>query len=157
MSYVSQTLGSKERILYQTGYHWLYWFAAAVLIAPSVAVGVGGYPYSALSIVLLIFGLILLPIGLRLLIRAWTTEIAVTTDRFVRKTGLIAIKSEEVSLDKIEEVTVNQSILGRIFGYGDVQVHGTGMGDIKCQMVDNPIAMRRQIQTAREGLKVKGE
>ena len=47
-------------------------------------------------------------------------------------------------------------MLGRIFGYGNVQVHGTGMGDIKCQMVDNPIRMRREIQTAREGLKNGG-
>jgi uncharacterized membrane protein YdbT with pleckstrin-like domain len=157
MSYISQTLGSKERVLYQTGYHWLYWLAAAILIAPVIAVAIGGYPYSALSIVLLVLGVVILPIGLRLLIRAGTTEIAVTSDRFVRKTGFIAIKSEEVSLDKIEEVTVNQSILGRIFGYGDVQVHGTGMGDIKVAMVDDPIRMRREIQTAREGLKVKSE
>ena len=157
MSYISQTLGSKERVLYQTGYHWLYWLAAAILIAPVVAVAITGYPYSALSIVLLVLGVVILPIGLRLLIRAGTTEIAVTSDRFVRKTGLISIKSEEVSLDKIEEVTVNQSIMGRIFGYGNVQVHGTGMGDIKVAMVDNPIRMRREIQTAREGLKGNGK
>jgi uncharacterized membrane protein YdbT with pleckstrin-like domain len=160
MSYISQTLGSKERVLYQTGYHWLYWLAAAILIAPVVAVGavtLTGQPYSALNIMLLIIGLVILPFGLIQLIRAATTEIAVTSDRFVRKTGLISIKSEEVSLDKIEEVTVNQSILGRIFGYGNVQVHGTGMGDIKVGMVDNPIRMRREIQTAREGLKGNGK
>ncbi len=157
MSYVSQTLGMKEKVLYQTGYHWIYWIVAAILIAPVVVVAILGYPYNALSITLLIFGLIILPIGLSYLIRAWTTEIAVTSDRFVRKTGFLSIKTEEVSLDKIEEVTVNQSILGRVFGYGDVQVHGTGMGDIKCRMVDSPIHMRREIQTAREGLKEKGE
>ena len=135
MSYISQTLGSKERILYQTGYHWLY----------------------SLGAMLLTISILGLPWGVAMFIRAFATEIAVTTDRFVRKTGLISIQSEEVSLDKIEEVTVQQSILGRIFGYGNVQVHGTGMGDIKCAMVDNPVRMRREIQTAREGLKSKGE
>ena len=89
-------------------------------------------------------------------VRAFETEIAVTSDRFVRKTGLISIKSEEVSLDKIEEVTVDQSILGRIFGYGNVQVHGTGMGDIKGWMVNDPVRLRREIQTAREGTPSKG-
>lgn len=135
MSYVSQTLGSKERILYSTGYHWLY----------------------ALGAMLLTISILGLPWGIAMFMRSFATEIAVTSDRFVRKTGLISIKSEEVSLDKIEEVTVDQTILGRIFGYGNVQVHGTGMGDIKCQMVDNPIRLRREIQTAREGLKTKGE
>ena len=157
MSYINQTLGSKERILYQTGYHWLYWLGAGLLIAPVIAVAAVGYPYGNLSKVLLVAGLLLLPFGLRLLMRAWTTDIAVTSDRFVRKTGFIAIKSEEVSLDKIEEVTVDQSILGRLFGYGNVQVHGTGMGDIKCYIVDSPVRMRREIQTAREGLKIKSE
>jgi len=135
MSYINQTLGSKERVLYHTGYHWLY----------------------SLGAMLLTISIVGLPWGVAMFIRAFATEIAVTSDRFVRKTGLIAIKSEEVSLDKIEEVTVDQSILGRLFGYGNVQVHGTGMGDIKCSIVDNPIRMRREIQTAREGLKVKGE
>lgn len=134
-SYVSQTLGSKEQILYSSGYHWLY----------------------SLGAMLLTISIVGLPWGLAMFVRAFATEIAVTSDRFVRKTGLIAIKSEEVSLDKIEEVTVDQSVLGRIFGYGNVQVHGTGMGDIKCSMVDNPIRLRREIQTAREGLKHKSE
>ena len=135
MSYVRQTLGSKEQILYSTGYHWLYSFGAMLL-----CITVLGLPW-----------------GIAMFIRAFATEIAVTTDRFVRKTGLISIQSEEVSLDKIEEVTVNQSILGRMFGFGNVQVHGTGMGDIKCNMVDAPVRLRREIQTAREGLKTKGE
>jgi uncharacterized membrane protein YdbT with pleckstrin-like domain len=90
-------------------------------------------------------------------VRAVATEIAVTSDRFVRKTGLIAIRTEEVSLDKIEEVTVVESILGRIFGYGQLHVRGTGMGDIDCRIVDDPVRLRREIQTAREGLKSKGE
>ncbi len=134
MNYLSRTLGSKERILYDTGYHWLYSLGAMLLTVSIVG----------------------LPWGVAMLVRAFATEIAVTSDRFVRKTGLISIKSEEVSLDKIEEVTIDQSILGRIFGYGNVQVHGTGMGDIKGWMVNDPVRLRREIQTAREGTTSKG-
>jgi hypothetical protein len=43
-------------------------------------------------------------------------EVAVTSDRFVQKSGLVAITTEEVSLDKIEEVNVDESILGRTPG-----------------------------------------
>lgn len=135
MSYISQTLGSKERILYHTGYHWLYSFGAMLL-----TISILGLPW-----------------GVAMFIRAFATEIAVTTDRFVRKTGLISIQSEEVSLDKIEEVTVHQSILGRIFGYGSVDVHGTGAGAIHVKMVQDPVRLRREIQTAREQIKGRGE
>ena len=72
-------------------------------------------------------------------------------------TGLVSITSEEVSLDKIEEVNVAESILGRIFGYGSVDVHGTGAGAIKVKMIGDPVTLRREIQTAREQIKGRGE
>lgn len=135
MSYVSRTLGSKEKILFSTSYHLFYWL--------------GGF--------LLCLTIIGLPWGLWILVRAISSEIAVTSDRFVRKTGLISFQTEEVSLDKIEEVTVDQTILGRLFGYGTLQVHGTGTGTIEVKMVDDPVRLRREIQTAREGLRSRGE
>jgi uncharacterized membrane protein YdbT with pleckstrin-like domain len=81
----------------------------------------------------------------------------VTSDRFVKKSGLVSITSEEVSIDKIEEVNVDETILGRIFGYGTISVHGTGAGKITVLMVNDPIRLRREIQTAREQLRSKGE
>ena len=50
----------------------------------------------------------------------WTTETDVTNLRVVHKTGFIKRQTFEMSLDKVESVDVNQSILGRIFNYGDV-------------------------------------
>jgi uncharacterized membrane protein YdbT with pleckstrin-like domain len=90
-------------------------------------------------------------------IRGISLEVAVTTDRFVKKTGFVSITTEEVSLDKIEEVNVDESILGRIFGYGTVSVHGTGAGDISVDLVTDPVGLRRQIQTAREHIRHRGE
>ena len=75
----------------------------------------------------------------------------------MKKTGLVSINTEEMSIDKIEEVNVEETILGRIFGYGTVSVHGTGAGDIKVYMVTDPVNLRREIQTAREHVRGKGE
>ena len=157
MSYVSRTLGSNERILFLTGYHWLYWLGASLLVAPFVAVAIVRLPYSGIDYLLLAVTAVPMFFGAAMLIRAFALELAVTTDRFVKKTGLIAITTEEVSLDKIEEVNVNESILGRIFGYGTIDVHGTGAGAIRMKMVRDPIRLRREVQTAREQLKTKGE
>ena len=44
----------------------------------------------------------------------WTTETDVTNLRVVHKTGFIKRRTFEMSLDKVESVDVNQSILGRI-------------------------------------------
>lgn len=157
MSYVRRTLGSRERVLLLTGYHWLYWVGASIVVAPFVAVAIGGLPYSGVDYFLLVLTAIPLAYGVYMIVHGLALEVAVTTDRFVKKTGLVSINTEEVSLDKIEEVNVETSILGRIFGYGTINVHGTGAGDIRVKMLNNPIGLRQQIQAAREELKSKGE
>src|SRR5436190_845630 len=58
----------------------------------------------------------------------WTTETDVTNLRVIHKTGFISRKTFEMSLDKVESVDVNQSVLGRIFDYGDVTIMGVGEG-----------------------------
>lgn len=157
MSYVSRTLGGKEHILYLTGYHWIYWVATIAAGVPFVGIALGGLPYDGWDFVLLAATLIPFCYAVYYFIHGIALEVAVTSDRFVKKTGLVSITSEEVSLDKIEEVNVSESILGRIFGYGNVDVHGTGAGAIHVTMVNDPVRLRREIQSAREHIKSRGE
>jgi uncharacterized membrane protein YdbT with pleckstrin-like domain len=130
-SYVEKTLAPGEEILYRAHFHWLYKLWAVVA--------------------LVLFGVFLVGIYIffRIMIRIWVTEIAVTNDRLVMKTGFIARRTQEVSLDKIEEINVVQSVWGRIFGFGSVDVRGTGEGNIQIPVIANPLGMRRGIQNAR--------
>lgn len=156
MSYVSRTLGKSESILFSTGYHWLYWLGASLLAAPFVAILIAGIPYGPREYFLLLLAAIPFFYGVYRFIEGIALEVAVTSDRFVKKTGFISIKTEEVSLDKIEEVNIEESILGRIFGFGTIYVHGTGAGKIRMPMVNDPVHLRREIQTAREQVKHSG-
>ncbi len=96
------------------------------------------------------FSLILLGLfhlGMVFLVRA-TTEIAVTTKRLIFKRGWVARNVQEMAINNIVSVAVTQSLLGRMLGYGSVDCLGTGEGDIDLpDMVDNPITLRRMIQT----------
>jgi uncharacterized membrane protein YdbT with pleckstrin-like domain len=78
----------------------------------------------------------------------WTTETDVTNLRVIHKTGFIKRRSFEMSLDKVESVDVNQSILGRILNYGDVTVLGVGEGKETITTIASPLAFRNSI-TAR--------
>ncbi len=82
-----------------------------------------------------------------------TTEIVVTTYRFVYKTGLISRNTQEVSLNKIEEITLHQSIWGRILGYGKLVLRGTGVGVIELPNLDNPIYIRKMIENTKSALR----
>jgi uncharacterized membrane protein YdbT with pleckstrin-like domain len=159
MSYVSRTLGKSEKILFSTGYHWLYWLGAATLAGPFIVFLIVGTlnAFPARDIFLLILAAAPFVYGTYRFVHGIALEVAVTTDRFVKKSGLVSIQTEEVSLDKIEEVNIEESIMGRIFGFGTIYVHGTGAGKIRMPMVNDPVQLRREIQTAREQLKHKGE
>jgi uncharacterized membrane protein YdbT with pleckstrin-like domain len=78
--------------------------------------------------------------------RAWlrrmTTELAVTDRRVIFKRGLVRRHTVEMNMDKVESVDVDQSVLGRIFNYGDVTVRGTGASIEPLRLIDDPLAFR---------------
>ena len=80
---------------------------------------------------LLIWGVLLLPvgIGLLLLLRAWylvaSTRYRLTTQRLFVQTGLVAKKLEEVELFRVKDVTLNQGFVQRLLGVGTVVVLST--------------------------------
>ena len=77
-----------------------------------------------------------------------TNEIAVTNNRIIGKSGIISRDTIDISLKSIESVDVSQTILGRIFGYGDVSI--TGSGGIKRNIVGikEPEKLKQAINTA---------
>jgi uncharacterized membrane protein YdbT with pleckstrin-like domain len=85
--------------------------------------------------------------GVLLAITAWLkrfgTEIAVTDRRVIYKTGLIRRHTTEINMDKIESVDVDQSVLGRMFGYGTVTIRGTGEAVEPLRDIADPIAFRK--------------
>ena len=52
-----------------------------------------------------------------------------------------------MSLDKIESVDVNQSILGRLMNYGDITIQGVGEGTQTISTIASPLAFRNAIKT----------
>ena len=162
--YVEKTLASEEQIIHRANFNWTYsffpvmWFSigAGALALIAFAQFVGGVSFKDLEVgwwsagVGMAAGSLIL---LNHLIILMTTEIIVTTFRFVYKTGLISRQTQEVSLGKIEEITLRQSIWGRILDYGHLVLRGTGVGVIELPALDNPIQLRRIIENARSSLR----
>jgi hypothetical protein len=150
MSFLRRTLGSDEKIIYRTRYHWLYWAAGILLLALPVAAIAGVLAAIKVALIFLALTAFGVPFGLIILVRAIATEIAVTSDRFIKKSGLVSLESEDMSLDKIEEIDIQESFWGALLGYGTVEVHGSGTGSIAVSMVQSPERLRKEIETARE-------
>jgi uncharacterized membrane protein YdbT with pleckstrin-like domain len=80
-----------------------------------------------------------------------TSEFAVTTSRLIFKIGLVARYTTELLLAKVESIGVHQSLLGRVLGYGDLTVIGTGGTREVFRRVRDPIGFRNRVQHASLG------
>lgn len=80
-----------------------------------------------------------------------TTEIAITTTRLIYKRGLVARYVGEMNIDRIEGVSVLQSVFGRIFNFGQIVIRGMGVGELILPVIADPVKFRRAIEKARTG------
>jgi uncharacterized membrane protein YdbT with pleckstrin-like domain len=101
----------------------------------------------ALAIAAIIFALLGLSSALRAFIRRATTELAVTDQRVIYKTGLLARHTLEMNRARVESVTVDQTLLGRMFGYGTVTVRGVGSAFEPIRNISDPLTFRTYITT----------
>ena len=79
---------------------------------------------------------------------------AVTNLRIIDEFGVFSLNSKESPLDKINNVTYNQSIWGRIFGYGNVQIQTAAeIGSTTYYMVEHPKKLKDTITLMQEEYK----
>ncbi len=146
-SYVDDNLLPTETVLYRA--HRSLWplssfglLGIALLVV--VGFGIAYFPSNALWFL----------VGLALICFAWvwilraTTEFAVTDRRIIAKSGLVARKTVEMFLDKVESLNVDQTIAGRIFNYGTITVRGTGSTEEPFKNISGPMALRKQFMAA---------
>ena len=129
--YIEKSLGAGEEIVAEAEFHWWYTVKAV------------------LALVLLAWCLIGFYIFFAMMIRKWTTEIGVTTHRFVEKTGFFTLSTNEIALQNIEGVRVIQSFWGRLLGYGHLRIEGTGVDAIVLPDIADPVGFRASIESAK--------
>jgi uncharacterized membrane protein YdbT with pleckstrin-like domain len=155
MRYVRRVLQPGETVVYETRLHWLIYLRAilalivcGVLIGGAVATADSQNLSLALWIAAAIFALLAVSAGFVEFVRRATTELAVTDHRVIYKTGLLSRHTLEMNRSKVESVDVNQTILGRILGYGTIIVRGTGGSLEPMRRIADPLTFRSHITAA---------
>jgi len=150
MSFIQNTLSENEKVDYIKINKWtflFYYFLEAIgltLITTSfIYFTVKGIDPIFISIMTI--GLIIFFYNFYQLLKLKNIEMAVTDNRVIFKSGIISIKNEEIQNQAIETVEVNQGIIERIFGYGDVKITGRGNAVVIFKGVDDPINVKKRI------------
>lgn len=157
MDYIEKNLVPGETLAYTTGCHWVVMFwplmGGAVLGVVGFAFFAGGWMatrnggrYEGAMVWggLAFLGAVALVAGG--IIRRLATEVAVSNRRVLIKTGLFSRRSVEVLLPKVESIGVDESLFGRMLGYGTVIVRGTGGTFETFDRIAHPNELRRQVQ-----------
>jgi len=130
VSYIEDSPSAGEKVESLFALHWFAWVPMWLWIILSIPT----------------LGLTLL-VALYEFLRLRFTEQGVTNKRVILKKGIVSRKTEEMKLASIETVEINQGVWGRIFGFGTVKVTGRGISDVVYNRIDDPMAVKRQIES----------
>jgi uncharacterized membrane protein YdbT with pleckstrin-like domain len=152
--YIDEILQPGEKVLYSTNLHWIcYWRAIAAWIVALLLLALSRATATEAIMLLCVATAAVVALAavywtVTAWFLSWTTETDVTNLRVIHKAGFIRRRTFEMSLEKVESVDVDQSILGRLLNYGDVTILGVGEGRETIATIAAPLAFRNFI-TAR--------
>lgn len=133
------------------GHLWFFWILEVIgvavlywgVLSPDLRAK-AWLPY----VMMAVLGIPLLYIVWTYLVRKVTVRYRLTTHRLFKETGFISRKLNEVELVRVDDVSVSQNLVQRIFNVGLVTVISTDATDPRTEIVgiDNPIEVKEIIR-----------
>ena len=166
MAYIDSMLASGERPLRREHQHWFVlvadavWGIVAIVIALVLLFLSGNLGQGGLRDVLG-WGIVILVIG-GLVYMGWQVlrwmneEYIVTTRRVMQAEGVINKRVLDSSLEKINDAVLTQSIFGRMFGFGDLDIlTASEQGISRLRMLRQPDDFKRSMLEAKHELELE--
>jgi uncharacterized membrane protein YdbT with pleckstrin-like domain len=157
--YVKSLLSEHERILLVTRQHWFVLLKAvlieivlAVLIVVGVILGttVFVFPLAAIGLILLIIPVVSFLYDYLV----WSNRRYIVTNRRVMQiAGIFNKNVTDSSLEKVNDVKMEQSFWGRIFEFGDIEIlTASELGANMFRTIGDPIHFKTAMLNAKEEL-----
>jgi len=156
-NYLEGLLGESERVLLETHQHWFVLFGKIflelLLIAFLIGASLVGYAFYPLAI----YGLILLLvplIGILNDVLVWRNKAYIVTNRrVIQIAGVFNKDVIDSSLEKVNDVKMSQSFLGRMFGFGDIEIlTASELGVNLFHQIAEPVDFKTAMLNAKEKL-----
>ena len=132
--YADSLLTQGEQVVLRTRQHWLallskardallLWVLGVVLIVVVIFFNIApGALRDVISVaIIVVFALGLIIFGYRLW-EWWAQDYAITNRRLLKVTGILNKRSADSSLEKINDAILSQSIWGRMFNFGNLEI-----------------------------------
>lgn len=160
MGYLESLMGEREKIALKERQHWLViapklvlWTAVALLVVLVTAVLSIATPLDGVALVLLLA--LVVPFWRMIvdLLNWWNEQYVITNRRVIQLEGIINKHSIDSSLEKVNDVVLEQSAMGRMLNYGDVQIlTASEMGVNLFRRIARPVRFKTEMLNQKEGL-----
>ncbi|MDI6591805.1 MAG: PH domain-containing protein [Patescibacteria group bacterium] len=145
----------KEKIIFRVHPHWLF------IVLPELALAFIGYLFFKyfpiywpekiypIDKVLIIFSVIWFFVMLIVFLYWICINYYLTNLRLIEERGIIGKRIMSIWLDKIQDITCSFGILGRIFGFGNLEIQSAGTyGKIVFNFIPKPRKLKEEIEKA---------
>ena len=166
MGYLEDLMGKNEKIVLTTRQHWIMIIGSLLLngffILVLWGVGLALIPLStpflgplnwlpfAVTCLISLFPFVRLFLDW---LHWWNDIYAVTNRRIIQISGIINKHTIDSSLEKINDLVLNQSILGRMLGYGDLEIlTGSEIGVNVLRRISEPVRFKTEMLNQKEGM-----
>jgi uncharacterized membrane protein YdbT with pleckstrin-like domain len=164
MAYVEKILLPDERVIYAATLHWVIYTQGLLMTGLAGLVGYFSHPFlaiafgeplgtqftkpvSAIAMIVVLMGAALL---FGAYIRQASTELVVTNKRLIAKYGFISRTTFEILVNRITGANFDQTVVGRLLGFGTILVHGAGGEISPIDQVANPQLFYRALVSVLE-------
>jgi uncharacterized membrane protein YdbT with pleckstrin-like domain len=159
MGYAEGLLSTGERIVHREKQHWFVFiwgarYAILAIIAAAVLLVVKNnlsqpwqdlLNYGAIAIFVVALGVLFWTI-----LRYINQEYVLTNRRVIDVSGVLNKKTTDSSLEKINDAVLTQSIFGRMFGFGDLDIlTASEAGISRFRMLIEPVKFKRAMLDAK--------
>jgi uncharacterized membrane protein YdbT with pleckstrin-like domain len=161
MGYSQSLMGRTEKIVFMSRQHWIVLivsvvvnsFFAAVIAAAVIALNLSSAGTTLLTLLPLVLLIIpLARLGIRLL-NWWNEQYIITNRRVIQTEGVINKHVIDSSLEKVNDVVLNQSMWGRMLGYGDLEIlTASEIGVNRFEHITHPVHFKTEMLNHKENL-----
>lgn len=164
--YVQRMLAEGEKILVITRQHWFVvasavFFESVVILISLIALILGVFvvknvPSVAELIIFLACFIVIFIMGLSMLrdiLIWWNRQYIITRLRVIQISGVINKNLTDSSLEKVNDVKLSQSIVGRLFDFGDVEILTASEAGVNLfRRIGNPVGFKTAMVNAKQDL-----
>ena len=155
-SYLAKMLGENEKVEFVARQHWsilVRSILAEIVITIILLVAVSIAAAYTAGIAALAYVLLLIPLALltRDVLIWWNNQYVVTNRRVIQTNGVFNKNVIDSSLEKVNDVKMEQSFFGRVFDYGDVEIlTASELAVNRFTWIEKPVRFKTAMLNAKE-------